>query len=160
MGLKKYISSLLIFVFVIFAGYIIFGLISTFMGWDAYEKWKFRKHSNSIQESIRRGVFEKKLNYIVEGYEGVKFEFEPFIERGFRWGRRTSEETIPIDGSNFPYQLSYNNRLNDSIGILMRQDQYHKFDSSIRYLRSPNLPDTIIFKIEGKGVVSGIIKVW
>ena len=70
------------------------------------------------------------------------------------------DETVPLTDSKYPYQLSYNYRPNNAITILIRDDQFVKFDSLDRYLQNPQLPDTIILTIEGEGIKSGIIKVW
>lgn len=136
------------------------GYLSSYIGWYGYKKWKYRKCSYSIEESIKRGVFVKKLNYQIDSFYGTPFKFEPFIEKGFKWGYNTSNETVLIPDSKFPFQLSYNYRPNETITILMQDDQFKKFDSSGWCLRSPQLPDTVLLKIGGEGVKSGIIKVW
>ena len=128
------------------------------MGWYGYEKWKYRKHSLSIEESVQRGVFVKKLNYKIENFNGQTFPFEVFIEKGFRWGHHSSEETVLVKDSNFPFQMSFPYRPTKAIGILISIDQLTKFDSSGFSLQNPQLPDTIMLKIEGSN--TGIIKVW
>ncbi len=153
----KYILIILCLLVTIYYG---IGYLSSYMGWYAQEPWKYRKHSLNISESVSRGVFVKKLNYQIDSFYGVPFKFEPFIEKGFKWGHTTSDETVPLNGSQFLYQLSYNYRPNQIIGIRIREDQLKKFDSAGRYLLKPQLKDTIILEILGENIKSGIIKVW
>ena len=136
------------------------GYLSSYVGWYGYGKWKDRKHSLSIDESISRNVFVKKLMYKIENYSGDYFEFKPFIEKGFRWGHNASKETIILKTSDFPYQISYNYRPTKEITILIQEGQSSKFDSANRYLKKPALSDTILLVIGGKKNESGIIKVW
>jgi len=108
--MKQIIKYLLIFFFILLIIYYGIGYLSSYVGWTAQEPWKYRKHSTSISESISRGMFVKKLNYRIDSFYEVPFKFEPFIEKGFKWGHHTSDETVPLNGSLFPYQLSYNYR--------------------------------------------------
>lgn len=152
-----------IIILVFIMSFIIFwaiGYISSYIGWYGYEKWKDRKHSVSVEESISRNVFVKRMMYKIENYSGDHFEFEPFIERGFKWGHNTSKETILLTTSEFPYQLSYNYRPTKEITLLILEGQSYKFDSANRYLKKPILSDTILLMIGGKNNTSGVIKVW
>lgn len=158
--MNQTIKYIFITVFILLIAFLGIGYLSSYIGWYGYKKWELRKHSNSINESITRNTFIKKLNYKIYDFDGIPFKFEPFIEKGFKWGHNTSEQTILLTESEFPYQLSYNYRPNKEITILMRDDQFKKFDSLGWALTNPQLPDTIILKIGGEGIKSGIIKVW
>lgn len=146
-------------------GYYALGYLSSYIGYDGYKKWKYRKHSNDIAESKKRGMFVKELNFKVEGYSGDLNNFKPFIEKGFRWGRHTSEVTEPLRNSNYPYQLSFNYRPTSQITVLVSEQDIKKFDSTSGpwgYLKQPNLPDTIRLNIMGENIPpdKAFIKVW
>lgn len=157
--IKVFGTGLLVLVLIYYA----IGYFSSYIGWNGYEKWKDRKASQSISESIKRGVFVKKLNFKFEDYQGPAFKFEAFIEKGYRWGYDSSEQTVPLSDSKFPYQLSFKYNPINEAGLRIREDQLKKFDSSNStrgYLRRPELPDTIILKILGDSLNSGVVKVW
>ena len=127
------------------------------------QHWIYRKMSDSIEESVKRGVFVKELNYKIDSFAGSSFKFEAFIEKAFTHGHKSVHETILIEATKFPYRLSFNSRPNNAIGIFIRPDQLEKFDSSNAvwgFLKYPKLPDTIILEIRGEGIKSGLIKVW
>jgi ABC-type multidrug transport system fused ATPase/permease subunit len=161
---KKLMNKTIKIIFIIFLLsiliFIAVGYLSSYFGWYAYKKWEYRKHSASIQESMRRGVFLKELNYKIDSFNGYQFRFEAFIERGFKWGRHSSDVTIPIEGSNYDYQFTYNYSPKQMIFITIEKDEMNKFDSAGGYLKQPKLSDTIILKVEGVGNETGKIKVW
>lgn len=139
------------------------GYLSNYIGWNGYRKWEHRVATDSKEESEKRGVFIKELSFKIDSFSGDPFEFKPYIEKGFRFSKKSSEETIPITGSQFPFQLSFNSRPTKQLNILIRDDQLTKFDSSDAswgYLKEPALHDTIILIIGGENIKSGIIKVW
>lgn len=103
------------------------------------------------------------MNYRIDSFSGILTDFKPFIEKGFKWGYHSSKETVPLETTNYPYQLSFNSRPRQEITITIREDQLEKFDSSNAvwgYLKQPVLPDTVILEIRGENIQSGIIKVW
>lgn len=161
--MKQYVKIFSIVIIICAAIFLAIGYLSSYIGWYGYRKWEHRSASTSLQESINRGVFVKELNFKIDSFSGPSFDFKPFIERGFRFGKDSAGETVPIAGSQFPYQLSFNYRPIQQIGVTIRKDQLSKFDSSNAvwgYLKLPMLPDTIILDIKGENIKSGLIKVW
>jgi len=161
--MNKLFKLLLIVIIVCVSGYFIVGYFSSYIGWYGYKKWKYRVATADIQESKERGVFIKELHFQVDSFSGKLENFKPYIERGFKYGVHSSKETIPLVGSDFPYQLCFSIRTSEKIGLLIQKDQLQKFDSSgaIRgYLRDPKLNDTVIVNIVGKDIHSGVIKIW
>jgi hypothetical protein len=143
--------------------YFILGYLSSYVGWEGYKKWEYRVATAEMQESKRRGVFVKELNFVVEHYPDTLKDFKPYIERGFKYGRHSSEETTPLTGSDYPYQLSFNYKTSKKVGPLIMPDELKKFDScnaTTGYLASPRLKDTIIVNLVGEYGDSGIVKVW
>ncbi|GAO44119.1 hypothetical protein [Flavihumibacter petaseus] len=141
----------------------VLGYLSSYVGWYGYEKWRNRVATHSIDESKSRGVFEKVLNFQVDSFAGSLGDFKPYMERGFRYGYHSSEETVPLIDSQYPWQLGFNIIPNEKFGVFIRKDQLVKFDSSNSvwgYLKSPHLKDTIILVIRGEQVRSGQIRVW
>lgn len=66
------------------------------------------KHS---QESVKRGVFVKKLNYVME-IDSLKKYFNEkdtifYIEKGYHWGKMSTEDTriLTEKETNYPYQF-------------------------------------------------------
>jgi hypothetical protein len=137
------------------------GYLSSYVGW--YGKWLYRVHSSGIKDSKSRGVFVKELSFKIENYPGTLDTFKPFIERGFKFGRHSSDETAPLTGSAYPYQLSFNFTTSQKIGLLIMREELKKFDSSDAvwgYLASPNLRDTIIVSLVGEYGHAAFVKVW
>ena len=162
--MKPHIKLISILLLTVIAGYFALGYLSSYVGWYGYKKWKHRIGSTDISESKRRGVFVKELNFKVEGYSGHLHGFKPFIERGYKYGYHTSEETLPLTDTNYPYQLSFQYKRNQSFGLLILDDDLNNFDSSDAvwgYLRYPKLLDTITLQIGGEGIShEARIKVW
>jgi hypothetical protein len=143
--------------------YFILGYLSSYVGWEGYKKWEYRVATAEMQESKRRGVFVKELNFVVEHYPDTLKDFKPYIERGFKYGRHSSEETTPLTGSGYRYQLSFNFKTSKNVGLLIMPDELKKFnscDAATGYLASPRLKDTIIVNLVGEYGDSGIVKVW
>lgn len=156
--MKKHIYNILAFLLFVSGMIYLVGHISSWVGWYGYEKWKNRKYSNSINESKHRGVFVKELNFKIENTSGRVFPFEVFIEKAYKYGRHTSEETVVETHSSFPFQISFPYRPNDSISVRVKEDYPMQFDSAGYSLKQPRLPDTILLEILGQD--SGVIKVW
>jgi hypothetical protein len=140
-------------------------LFYNFLADAAYgeQNWIFRKMSYSVEESVERGVFVRKLNHRVDSFSGPEFYFEAFIEKAFTYGHKSVNETILMEGTQFPYRLSFESRPIPELSIFIKRDQLSKFDSSNSvwgYLKSPYLIDTIVLEIRGEGIKSGSIKVW
>lgn len=161
--MKKYKKLTFALVICIVGGYFILGYISSFVGWYGYKKWRYRVATQSVSESQRRNVFVKSLHYRVDNFSGNLPDFQPYIEKGFKYGRHSSEETKELEKTNFPYQLSFNYRPTENITVFIRKTELEKFDSSNKswgYLKEPMLNDTVTLEIHGEGISSGVIKVW
>ena len=158
----KWIGVILL---IVVSGYYAFGYLSSYIGWYGYQKWRHRVGTNNIEESKRRGVFIKELHYRVEGYSGDLAGFTPYIERGFTYGRHSAKETVPLSGSNYPYQLSFSYMPSAKFGVLVQEQDLKKFDSSNAvwgYMRQPFLSDTVTLDVGGENIPKGtaVIKVW
>ena len=133
------------------------------MGYDD-QHWKIRKHSSSSEDSKRRGVFVKPLNYKIENYHNLAFNLDPFIERAFTHGKTSVKQTIVMNVTNYPYTFTFNERPFDGASLHINEDDLSKFDSSnyLRgYLKNPFLPDTIrLFFVPAIGGDSVSIRVW
>ncbi|MEG0928955.1 hypothetical protein [Chryseobacterium sp.] len=144
--------------------YYAFGIFSSSVGWYGYQKWKYRGGTNTISESKQRKVFVKELNYkIVDSTNLKSFYFKPYIEKGFRYGYHSMEETRIDTYTKYPYNLSYERNKKDSIVLNIFSEDKKKLDSSDvvwGYLKQSYLKDTIRIKIEGMENQKGIIKVW
>jgi hypothetical protein len=162
-GLYKIVLITLVGIVLIVASYFALGYFSTWIGWEGYKKWEHRVATNDIGDSKRRGVFVKELNFKIENYHDTLRNFKPYIERGFKFGRHSSDSTTPLTGSAYPYQLSFNFKTSSKVGLLMMPAELKKFDSSDAvwgYLTHPDLKDTIIVSLVGQYGDSGIVKVW
>jgi hypothetical protein len=161
---RKEAYIVIISVVVVFiAGLFGLGYLNSYFGWYGYEKWKYRVSTGSIEESKRRGVFVKELHFEIDSFPGTIENFHAYIEKGFHYGHESEDQTTPLLGSKYPYQLSFNFHATSKLGIYTTEAELNKFDSSniVRgYLKFPNLKDTIKFYLNGENVSSGIIKVW
>ena len=158
----KNIVQCILLVFIGFVCYFFFGYISNAVGWYGYKKNQNRRASINQEESIARGVFIKSLKYRIVGTPYRLKSFDVFLEKGFKYGSRSAKETLPLIGSNFPYQLRFIKQPAPNITIAVAENELNKFDSSSisgGYLRLPHLTDTIRLLILSKGVI-GEIKVW
>jgi hypothetical protein len=161
--MRKEYMILIIGILILVLGYFLLGYISSYIGWYGYKKWRYRVATASIEESKKRRVFIKELHYEVDSFQGTLKDFRPYIEKGFKYGRHTSEETVPLKNTNYLYQLSFNFPPTGEISLHIKKDQLEKFDSSdlVRgYLKSPNLSDTIIVNINAENNKTGIIRIW
>ncbi|GAA5098788.1 hypothetical protein GCM10023210_35340 [Chryseobacterium ginsengisoli] len=144
--------------------YYAFGFFSSCVGWYGYQKWKYRGGTTTIGESKQRKVFVKELNCKIVDSANLKgFYFKPYIEKGFKYGYHSMEDTRIDNFSHYPYNLSYERNIKDSIVLNIFPEDKKKLDSSDvvwGYLRQPYLKDTIRIEIEGMGKQKGIIKIW
>jgi hypothetical protein len=160
---RKTLKVIIFALLTIVAGYYILGYASSFVGWYGYQKWKYRVHTKSIADAKRRKVFVQALHYKVDSFSGSLGDFAPYIEKGFKYGYHSSEDTRALTNTQFPYQLSFNYRPTKDITVTIRHEDLKKFDSansSWGFLRKPALNDTIILQIRGKDIRTGTIKVW
>lgn len=160
-------KGILIFIGIIISSailYYAYGVFSSSVGWYGYQKWKYRGGTTTIKESKQRKVFMKELNYKIVDSANLKgFYFKPYIEKGFRYGYHSMEDTRIDSFSQYPYNLSYERNIKDSIVLNIFPEDKKKIDSSDvvwGYLKQPYLKDTIRIKIEGAGKQKGIIKIW
>lgn len=151
----------------ILIGISLFFLANSYGSWYGYQKWKNRIGTSSINESKKRGVFEKELNYkIIDSQNLHNFKFRPYFEKGFKVGIHTSEVTNPVTYSKYPFNLSFERNKNDSIYLnILNKEKADSSDVVWTYFKNPKLKDTIIIKIDAsknkKGKeISGTIKVW
>lgn len=161
--MKKYIKISIAIVILFIFGYFLLGCISSFIGWYGYGKWKYRVASHNVDESKKRGVFVKELNFKIDSFSGKLTHFKPFIEKGFRFGLHSSEVTIPLHYSQYPYQLAFDTMDSNGFGILIKRSDLIRFDSSDGvwgFSKLPMLKDTITLIIRGQHKEHGIIKVW
>ncbi|WP_139785400.1 hypothetical protein [Chryseobacterium phocaeense] len=144
--------------------YYAFGIFSSSVGWYGYKKWRYRVGTDVISESKQRKVFVKELNYKIIDSANLKgFYFKPYIEKGFRYGYQSMEDTRIDKYSHCSYNLSYERNMKDSIVLNIFPEDKKKLDSSDivwGYLKQPYLKDTIRIEIEGMGKQKGIIKIW
>ena len=158
-ALTIFVSVSLIFLM----SYFVLGYVSSFVGWYGYKKWLYRVATSNLEESKARGVFIKELQFQIDGFPVKKINFRPYIEKGFKYGLHSSRETVPLANSNYPYQLSFHLQVSEKIGVLIKDGELKKFDSSNStrgFLKYPILKDTIYMEIIGENIHSGIIKVW
>nr|WP_315029310.1 hypothetical protein [uncultured Chryseobacterium sp.] len=159
-GIKLVISTVAICIFFYYA----LGYFSSFVGWYGYQKWKYRRRTDSIETSKERKIFVKELQYKIVDSTNLKgFYFKPYIEKGFRYGYHSMEETKIDRFTQYPYNLSYERNKRDLITLDIYEEDKEKLDSSDivwGYLKTPYLRDTIRIKIEGPGRQKGTIKIW
>lgn len=167
--MKKKIMILLSIIFLGIIFYYFFGVVSSSIGWYGYGKWKYRVGTTSILESKKRNVFVKELNYkIIDSSNLKNFYFKPYIEKGFKYGFNSSKETRIINSSTYPYNISYERNLNDSIAIYYKKGDEKKLDSLNGvwgYLKQPYIKDTLTLELNGANDIKGkpkkgIIKIW
>jgi len=159
-GIFIFIGIIILGVFLYYA----FGIFSSSVGWYGYQKWKYRVHTSTIEKSKERKVFVKELNYEIVDSANLKgFHFKPYIEKGFRYGYHSMEDTRIDNFSHYPYNLNYERNIKDSIVLNIFPEDKKKLDSSDvvwGYLKQPSLQDTIRIEIEGMGKQKGTIKIW
>lgn len=158
---------LFIFMGIILSGivlYYVFGVFTSSVGWYGYQKWKYRGGTTTIKEAKQRKVFVKELEYKIVDSANLKgFYFKPYIEKGFRYGYHSMEDTRIDTYTKYPYNLNYERNKNDSISLDIFPEDKKKLDSSDvvwGYLKQSYLQDTIRIKINGAGNEKGIIKIW
>jgi hypothetical protein len=160
---KIKIKSIIIFIIGLTALIVGFGYLSSIVGWYGYKKWEYRVSSLNVEESKKRNVFVRKLNYKIYNSEIEISEFTPFIERGFKYGLHSSSQTVLIQNSDYPFQLSFNYRPRKELTILIKNSDLKKFDSSDGswgYLKNSYLNDTIFLNIFSADKKTGTIAVY
>ena len=161
--MKNVLKLLSLVILSLVIGYFVLGYLSSYFGWYGYKKWQYRVATSDINESKKRGVFVKELHFQIDSFKGDVHNFLPYIERGFKYGHHSSDETVFLQNSNYPYQLSFNFQTSAKMGLFIKESELKKFDSSNinrGYLKDPDLRDTIVINIIGENIHSGIIKVW
>jgi len=159
-GIIIFISIVTLCTFLYYA----FGVFSSSVGWYGYQKWKYRMLTSDMEKAKQRKVFVKELNYKIVDSANLKgFYFKPYIEKGFKYGYHSMEDTRIDTYTKYPYNLSYERNKKDSIVLNIFPEDKKKLDSSDvfwGYLKQPYLKDTIRIEIEGMGKQKGIIKIW
>ena len=141
---KKVITLILI----VILGVISFRYLSSYFGWYAYQKRKYRLSTNDINDSKKRGVFVKEVHFEIDSFPGNIENFRAYIEKGFHFGHESEDERFPLLNTNYSYQLIFNFPLSSKLGIFITETELKKFDSSSKlsgYLRLPKLKDTVTF---------------
>ena len=163
MKIKKSYQIIAVIVLVLLLGLLTLSSINSYCGWYAYKKWKYRAATGDINDSKRRHVFVKELHFKVDSFSGKIENFHAYIERGFHFSHISQDDTEPLNGSKYPFQLSYTFYNTSALGIMPRKSELKKFDSSDAiwgYLKSPILKDTVIVDLVGENIHAGIIKIW
>ena len=161
--MKNVFKLLSLIILSLLLAYFVLGYLSSYFGWYGYKKWQYRVATSDIDESRKRGIFVKELHFQIDSFKGDVKGFRPYIERGFKYGHHSSDVTVPLENSNYPYQLSFNFRASEKMGLFIKESELKKFDSSNinrGYLKEPDLRDTIVINLIGENIHSGIIKVW
>ena len=125
-------------------------------------RWKERVATRDIHDAKRRGVFVKELQYRIDDFPDT-LDFHPYIEKGFHYAKGSDEQTVIMENTQYPYQLSYNVFPQNQISITIEQLNLQKFDSanaSWGYLKAPRLNDTVTLEIYTPQHQGGTIKVW
>ncbi|MFD1064122.1 hypothetical protein ACFQ1Q_12765 [Winogradskyella litorisediminis] len=156
-------------IFVLATGFFfVFGFINSLFGWYGYEKWKYRRATRgNLDESLERNVFIKNLEFeLFSNSESLKFN--AFIEKGFTYGKHSSETTEIIKSrTNYPYQVSFSQMdISKKVKFdLLPNTKLDSIDYFVVYLRKPELKDTLFLKITkweneiGKDSI-GLIKIY
>lgn len=161
--MNKIIKLILAIFLIILSIILAIGYASSYIGWYGYKKWEYRVGTANIEESKQRGVFVKELHYQIDSFPDIISNFKPYIEKGFHYGHRSSSETIQLENSKYPFQLSFNFQVTSKLGLLLTDRELSKFDSFSNtkgYLKSPHLKDTIYVKLIGENIHKGVIKIW
>lgn len=121
--------------------------LSSFFGWYGYEKWKYRRATVDIKESKQRGVFLKKLSYVVYP-DTIKTKGVFYVERAYTYGLHSMDDTriLTQKDTKYPYQLLYNG----FDLICLKKDNPNIRDSIERYeifLKNSTIRDTIYFRL-------------
>lgn len=163
MNIKRTIYFCSLFTLLVVIGLLILGYLSSYIGWYGYKKWEYRVASTTIVESKERGVFITRLNYRYINFNDSQGRIEPFIERGFHFGKHSSKETEIISNTSFPFQLSFDYTRSSNVGVVLSETELRKFDSSnatTGFLKQAKLSDTITASILGEKIKNGQIKIW
>ena len=108
-------------------------------------------------------MFVKDLKY----YSTIKLkEFNAYIEKGFRYGYFSSEQTRFLKDEIFPYQLCHSEIQLDTLNIYSFESNINTpYDSiSLLFLKTPKLEKEYVIKVSKlvnkKWDSIGYIKVW
>lgn len=112
-------------------------------GYYMYDKDKYRRFTDSKEESIKRGVFVRDLNYQID----IPVVKNVYIEKGFRWGS-SSAKTIVLT----PTDTFSNNEPNKPYNVIVEcLNNYngYKVERSVYKIHEENatLKDTILINI-------------
>ncbi|MBS9464314.1 hypothetical protein KIM67_17960 [Flagellimonas sp. 389] len=99
-------------------------------------------YSETIEESKKRGVFVMELDYKVESSDSIKVveELEFFMEKSFRYGERSTNDTDTLSATGHIYQIGREPSYDDAL----------KGAFLLRYGYQNELKDTIICEIVTK----------
>lgn len=139
--------------------------ISSYVGYNGYEKWKYRRSTFGNKEQyVNRKVFIKSLEY---SSNIVLNSFEVYIEKGFRYGYNGNHETVVLENDKYPFQVCYNISIDKSNVYKYDNSSFKtKIDSlsSVYFLEKPYLDTPFVVKISklvnNQWDSIGYIKVW
>lgn len=187
----KYLFLIIVVLFTII--YFSLSYINGYFGWTTRELWKIRmttsegsftmreKEGVSYEyyrlgypptESVNRGVFIKKMNFIVE-QDSLKKYFNLkdtlfYIERGFKCTKKSAYETVVLTEkeTDYPYQLSINLYASRKMGLDFKYQKWDNLsvnDSLGEYgkiIALKDYSDTLSVQIKKNSVVIGKVKIF
>jgi hypothetical protein len=167
---RKLLIIAFLSIFFCFMLYLGLGYLSSYIGYYGYNKDKFRRFSETIEESKNRGVFIKCLCFSVNP-DSFKIN-SVYIEKGFRWGS-SLEETMELDINDtikgnrieLPSQVVVSFPKTQFQGIIrIGSENERLYYSPYIPINSIMIKDTIYFHLiyitdVGKSF-GGILKVW
>ena len=143
------ITKKIIVVTISIIGILLFSIwFSSAIGWYGYEKWKYRRSTfGNKDESIARKVFVKNLNYM----SNTKLDsFDIYIEKGFKYGYHSSEDTRMLENDEMPFQVTFTDRvgLNNISYYIINKKAYDSITATTIYSKKPFLEDTLLIGID------------
>jgi hypothetical protein len=162
------IASLFIFFCILL--YMGLGYLSSYIGYYGYNKDKFRRFSENIEESKSRGIFIRTLNFSV--YPDSFTINNVFIERGYRWGSSFEETreldtkgTVKANRIEMPYQVVVSFPEAQFGGtVKIGSENEGLYYSPYIPIKSKEISDTVyfhlIYSVDLEHGVGGVVKVW
>ncbi|MFV0531151.1 MAG: hypothetical protein ACK5MD_06900 [Flavobacteriales bacterium] len=124
-----------IVIVLLFTGYFALGYLNSYIGYYGYNKHKYRRYSQTRQESVDRDVFIKDLLYKLESADTNIIINNVFIERGYRWGssnrktKKLTKDTLNLNSYVYMdklYQISvaYSDKKGRNVWIRPKKEFY------------------------------------
>ncbi len=136
--------------------YASWSLLNHYYGYIAYGDHLIRHYSESVEESIDRNVFIKKLNYTIDS--DIKIQ-DIFLEKGYRWGVLSSSQTRKLENNN----SQYNNHIDQpfQIVVLFNKEQNNHLvyiPNSFKTVSQQSVLDTIIYDVYIRDLSRNLVK--